>query len=47
MGEATIEDLAFPNRSLRESDAVGRRVCIEPVWKKGNSEGKKQNYVIG
>ncbi len=24
-----IEDLAFTNRSSRESDKVGRRVCIE------------------
>jgi hypothetical protein len=25
---ATIEDLAFPNRSSREPDYVGRRVCL-------------------
>jgi hypothetical protein len=26
---SAIEDLAFTNRSTRESDKVGRRVCIE------------------
>jgi hypothetical protein len=29
MSEATLEDLAFPNRSTRESDGVRRRGCIE------------------
>jgi hypothetical protein len=33
--EATIEDLAFPIRSLREPDKVGRRGCIEHVFYKG------------
>ncbi len=28
MDEATIEDLAFPNRSSRESSEAGRRVCL-------------------
>ncbi len=28
MDAATIEDLAFGIRSSRESDAVGRRVCL-------------------
>jgi len=28
IGAATIEDLAFGIRSLRESDGVGRRVCL-------------------
>ncbi len=28
MSAATIEDLAFPNRSSRVPDIVGRRVCL-------------------
>jgi hypothetical protein len=28
MSVATIEDLAFPNRSARAPDYVGRRVCL-------------------
>jgi len=32
--------------SLRESDVVGRRVCIEPVWKKGDSEGKSRILLL-
>jgi hypothetical protein len=28
MSVATIEDLAFPNRSSRVPDHVGRRVCL-------------------
>ena len=28
MSAATIEDLAFPNRSSRAPDYVGRRVCL-------------------
>ncbi|KKN60520.1 hypothetical protein LCGC14_0530990 [marine sediment metagenome] len=28
MSVATIEDLAFPNRSSRAPDSVGRRVCL-------------------
>jgi len=28
IAEATIEDLAFGVRSLREPDGVGRRVCL-------------------
>ncbi len=28
LDEATIEDLAFPNRSSRAPDYVGRRVCL-------------------
>ena len=28
MDEATIEDLAFLNRSLRESGEAGHRVCL-------------------
>ncbi len=28
MDEATIEDLAFPKRSMRELDRVERRVCL-------------------
>jgi hypothetical protein len=30
-----IEDLAFPFRSSRESDEVGRRGCIEHDFAKG------------
>jgi hypothetical protein len=32
---SAIEDLAFTNRSSRESDKVGRRVCIEHDFAKG------------
>ncbi len=32
--EATIEDLAFPNRHSKEPDKVGRRGCIEHAIKK-------------
>jgi hypothetical protein len=35
MVEATIEDLAFANRSLRESDRVRLRGCIEHDYIKG------------
>jgi hypothetical protein len=35
MVEATIEDLAFTNHSLRESDRVRRRGCIEHGYTKG------------
>ena len=28
MSVATIEDLAFPNRSSKAPDRVGRRVCL-------------------
>jgi hypothetical protein len=31
-----IEDLAFPIRSSRESDKVGRRGCIEHDFAKGS-----------
>ncbi len=34
MSEATLEDLAFTNRSSRESDEVRRRGCIEHENKK-------------
>jgi len=33
---SAIEDLAFTNRSLRESDEVGRRGCIEHDFAKGS-----------
>jgi len=33
---SAIEDLAFTNRSSRESDKVGRRGCIEHVFTKGS-----------
>ncbi len=32
---SAIEDLAFANRSSRESDRVGRRCCIEHDFAKG------------
>jgi hypothetical protein len=32
-----IEDLAFPIRSSRESDKVGRRGCIEHDFAKGSA----------
>ena len=32
---SAIEDLAFPNRSSRESDEVKRRGCIEHDFIKG------------
>ncbi|MEE8604997.1 MAG: hypothetical protein V3S65_06460 [Candidatus Aminicenantaceae bacterium] len=32
---SAIEDLAFTNRSSRESDAVRRRCCIEHDFAKG------------
>lgn len=35
MVEATIEDLAFTNRSSRESDGVRWRGCIEHDFAKG------------
>ena len=31
MGETTIEDLALMNRYSRESDTVGRRVCLRKL----------------
>jgi len=31
---SAIEDLAFTNRSSRETDKVGRRVCIEHDYTK-------------
>jgi len=34
MVEATIEDLAFTNRSSRESDGVSQRGCIEHDYTK-------------
>jgi len=34
MVEATIEDLAFTNRSSMESDGVRRRGCIEHDYTK-------------
>jgi hypothetical protein len=37
--EATSEDLAFPSRSLRESDGVRRRGCIEHGKNKGVGSG--------
>jgi hypothetical protein len=27
-GRSDLEDLAFPNRPLREADKIGRRVCL-------------------
>jgi len=33
---SAIEDLAFTNRSSRESDEVGRRGCIEHDFAKGS-----------
>jgi hypothetical protein len=32
---SAIENLAFTNRSSRESDKVGRRVCIEHGYSRG------------
>jgi len=34
-GRNDLEDLAFLTRSLRESDEVGRRVCIEKAQASG------------
>jgi hypothetical protein len=31
MDEATSEDLAFPSRSLRESDGVGPEDCLSTI----------------
>ncbi len=45
MERATSEDLAFAKRSSRESDNVGRRVCIELVRKRGNSGEETLNSV--
>jgi len=44
-GRSDLEDLALPSRSSRESDEVGRRVCIELVNEKGYSEVEKLNSV--
>ena len=35
MVEATIEDLAITNRSLRESDTIRQRGCIEHDFTQG------------
>jgi len=49
MVEATIEDLAIINRSLRESGADRRRCCIEhdfangtEMWANTGTEDKKR-----
>ncbi len=46
-GKSDLEDLAFLNRSSRESDEVGRRVCIELVRENGSSERETPNSVGG
>jgi hypothetical protein len=43
---SAIEDLAFPNRSSRESDQVGRRGCIEHDFAKGQRSGRAREQRI-
>ena len=42
-GRSDLEDLALLNRSSRESDEIGRRVCIELGQDREYSEDKTLN----